>query len=284
MWVRATREKDLAYLRDVISLLTNLTGTTWLPALVLAVTDTMAFFTAEEASDDRLNRSHLLIRTSASGVTKFAAVVAFWHTAVKRNAGVSKTSEILCGGFRPLVDKTRAGGVRGGEVAHSVLLVNIALDVDNGPSLTDVLLHGNQIDAEAPLAELLLQLGVSVIWAGLAENGYSFLEVCDVTILAGWSEQSPGLVFGLVGEFGIVDQFWVLAVQSNVTWSMSHCGGSGWRCELTILAAVLALIDTIWAILTHVTFFLTSTTSASELAWIGTVGLILREESVEEVV
>jgi hypothetical protein len=145
----------------------------------------MAFFTAEEASDDRLNRSHLLTKTSASGVTKLAAIVAFWNTTVERNAGVSKTSEILFGRLRPLVDKSRASGIRGGEVALSVLLANIALDVDNGPSLADVLLHGNEIDAEATLAELLLQLGVSVIWAGLAENGYGFLEVCDVTILAG---------------------------------------------------------------------------------------------------
>jgi hypothetical protein len=49
----------------------------------------------------------------------------------------------------------------------------------------------------------------------------------------------------------------------------------------TILAAILASVDPVWTVGGHMTFFLTDTTSASELARIGTVGLVLREGLVE---
>ncbi len=200
----------------------SLAGTTGLAALLTAVANTMTFFATQEASDDRLNTGHSLVRAATRDMTQLVTIAALLHTTIKRSASISKTGEILFSGGGPLVKQSGALSLVGGEIADCELLSDIALKVDVCPCFHAcsfvIFLHGNHVDGVLASAELFLKLRVGVVWAGFGEDENGFLEVTDVALVAGLLEESPGFIFALLSDIGVVNCLGVLAIKRNVTW------------------------------------------------------------------
>ena len=262
----------------MIFFLADLTGTTGLAALLTAVTNTMTFFTTQEACNNRLNTGHSLIRAATRNMTELVAIAALLHTTVERSASISETSEVLFSGSGPFVNQGRALSLVRSEVADCVFLASVTLKVDVCPSLHAcglvVFLHGDHIDVELASAELFLELRVGVIWAGFRENENGFFEVTDVALIAGLLEERPGFIFTLLGDVGVVDCLGVLAVQSDMT-CRTDLAMRSWRLWelLTFLLTILAFVNTSRAIIGHVTFLVAVATLALEDTGLGALGL-----------
>ena len=130
-------------------------------------------------------------------------------------------------------------GLVGGEVADGVLLASFALKVDIGPSIAMILFlwqmlaytelnvwcevtahHRNEIDAETALAKLLLKTRVGVVRCSLRKNLEGLFEVTDVSLITGLLEQVPSLILRFVGNVCVVHYFRILAIESNVAWTL----------------------------------------------------------------
>jgi hypothetical protein len=116
------------------------TSTTGFLALLGTVTDTMTGFAAEETGDDDLFTVNLLLGAILGLVADLLTVAAFVNTTVEWDTGIFKALEILLGGSRPQRDQSRTLRFVGGEVAHCILPASVALKVDKGPGVTNILL------------------------------------------------------------------------------------------------------------------------------------------------
>ena len=77
--------------------------------------------------------------------------------------------------------------------------------------------HSNHVDVETATAEILLKTWVGVVRARLRDDLDGILEVTNVTLIAGFLEQIPCLILGLVSDAGVVNHFRIGAIQSDVT-------------------------------------------------------------------
>jgi hypothetical protein len=175
----------VTYLGKMFLRLADLAGTVGLLALLSTVANAVTDFSTQEAGDGRLDGGDSLLRAATSSMTKLVAVVALGNTAIHRDTGIGKAGEIVLGRRRPLADEVGTSDIGGGEVRDSILLVDIALQVDIGQGVTVIFLHGDHVDAETTAAEFFFELGVGVVRAGLGKDLDRIFEVANVTLFAG---------------------------------------------------------------------------------------------------
>lgn len=167
----------------------------------------MTFFTTQVASDGDLFPAGLFFRTGLALVSHLAAVVAFIHSTIEGGASIGEASKVFCSRSRPFRNEGRTLWLVRGEVADSILLANLTLEVDIGPCIAVIVLlswnklsqsqirglsshggwttnHRNEVDVEAALAEFLFESGIRVVRGGLRENKDSFFEVGDIQVFA----------------------------------------------------------------------------------------------------
>lgn len=178
-------------------------------------------------------------------------------TTIHGGTNISKTLEVLLNSLGPLGREVRTLGLLIIEVADGELLADVALQIDVGPSRATLLLHADEVDAEAALTELLLEVNIGHLRNGLDEDLDSVLEVVKVTLVRSLGEKSPSLVLGLVGDVVHGDLHLVLAVES----------------VMTLLLAVLANLGLGRTVASLVALLAAFAASTSELAGLGAVGL-----------
>lgn len=184
-------------------------------------------------------------------------VVALLDTTIERSTGVSETLEVLSSIFRPLGSEVRARGLVVEEVTNGILLSSVALKVNFGPGIANVLLHSDEINRELELAELVLKVNICGIGDTFDQHLDSIFEVVQVTLVRSLGQKSPSLSFSLVGNVVHVDGILVLALESTV-------------------ALLVALLAELWlgrAVSSFMAGLIALTTSAGELARLSALGL-----------
>jgi hypothetical protein len=148
------------------------TATTLLGRL-LAVASTVTRLVAVDAHLDGLLHLALLLLASGGGVTRLLAVTADGDEAVHGEASLTKTVDVVLGSGRPSLGED--GALRLGRPldGHGILLVGLALEVDESPVDGDVLLPGDEMGVEVVPAESLLEVlkGGSADGLGVDEEG-----------------------------------------------------------------------------------------------------------------
>ena len=184
-------------------------------------------------------------------------VVAQIDTTIHGSTGISKALNVVSSILRPLSLELGTLRLVAIEVADSILLGNVTLEVDVGPGRASVLLHGDEVDIEITLAEFLLELNVVGGGHSLDEHLHSLLEIIEVALIGGLGQKSPSFVLGLVGDVVHVQLHLVLAVDSVVA----------------VLLAVLANFWLVGTVTGLVAFLLAGATGAGKDARPSAVGL-----------
>lgn len=148
-----------ALLRHV-ALFATVTATTAATLLqrLLAVASTVTNLVAVDALLDDLLRLPLLLLAGGSGVANLFAVLADDHEAVHGEASLTEAVDVLLGSLRPAFGEDgtpRPGGPLDGD---GVLLVGLALKVDESPVDGDLLLLSDQVCVEFLATEGLLEV------------------------------------------------------------------------------------------------------------------------------
>jgi hypothetical protein len=132
--------------------------TTTLLRRLLAVTSTMTRLVAVDAHLDRLLDFTLLLLASGGGVARLLAVAADGDEAVHREASLTETVDVVLGSGRPPLGEDGALRLGGPLDRDGVFLVRLALEVDEGPVDSDVLLPGDEVGVELISTESLLKI------------------------------------------------------------------------------------------------------------------------------
>lgn len=189
--------------------------------------------------------------------SKDLPVVAEIHTTIHRSTSISKALEVVGSILGPLGLKLGTLRLVAIEVADGVLLGDVTLKVDVGPGGASVLLHGDEVNTEATLAELLLELDVVGGRNSLDEHLDSLFEVVEVALIGSLGQKNPSFVLSLVGDVVHVDLHLVLAVDGVVT----------------LLLAVLAHLRLGGAVTSLMTFLVAGATGTGEDTRLGALGL-----------
>jgi hypothetical protein len=146
----------LGYVTLLAAVATSATAT--LLRRLLAVAGTVSDLITVDAHLDSLLHLALLLLTSGCGVTRLLAVAADGDEAVHRETSLTETVDVLLGGGRPSLGEDGALRLSGPLDGDGVLLVRLALEVDECPVHGDVLLPGDQVGVELVAAESLLEV------------------------------------------------------------------------------------------------------------------------------
>jgi hypothetical protein len=122
---------------------------------------------------------------------RYLPVVALRDATIHGNTGIGKALKVLLRRSRPLGSKNGSLRFVGEIVPNSELLADTTLEIDVGPSVTCVFLHGNYVDFEPTLAEFFLEVRVGGCWDGLDEHLHGVFEVIEVLLVGGSFEKSP---------------------------------------------------------------------------------------------
>lgn len=192
----------------------------------------MTVFTAEHAKDADLLDLDNVLRTVTLDMTNLIAkkvsmmalkgmydlpVGTLINTTIHGSASISQTLKVVISVLGPLGSKVRTLRLLVVIVANGELLADVALKVNIGPSRARLLLQANEEDAEAALAEFLLEPDVGSRRNGLNQHLDGFLDVVHVTLVGSLGQKSPSLALGLVGDFVQVDLLLFLAIESVMT-------------------------------------------------------------------
>jgi hypothetical protein len=144
-------------------------------------------------------------------------VIALGDPTIHGDTSISETFEVLFGASRPFGSENGTLGLVGQVIANSELLANTTLEINVGPSVTAVFLHGDDVDVETTVAEFLLEVGVGGGGDSLDKHLHGVLEIIQVLLVRCGLEESPGFVGRLVSNVVKVDDFSVSAFKSLVT-------------------------------------------------------------------
>jgi len=259
-------------------------ATTTLLRWLLAVTSTVAGLVTVDAHLDRLLDLTLLLLAVGCSVARLLAVATDGNEAVHWEASLTKAVDVLLWGGRPPLGEDgtlRLGGPLDGD---SVLLIRLALEVDQSPVYGDVLLPGDQVGVELVAAEGLLEvlqgrgtnsLGIDEEGLWMSVNASSsiwnnvwcmahLLDLEGVLLLIGGLESLPSLVGGHVTND---------AVQGEQAVGLARGGNMA---SLFADAAHFGLL--LGAVCLAVAGLATAATLSAELAldsWVRAIGLVV---------
>jgi hypothetical protein len=147
-----------ALLGHVAILATIATTTATLLRRLLAVASTVTDLVTVDALLDKLLGFTLLLLTVGSGVANSVAVLADDDEAVHREASLTESFDVLLRSLRPAPGEDSTLRLCGPLDADGVLLVGLALQIDQGPVDGNLLLLGDQMCVEFLAAEGLLKI------------------------------------------------------------------------------------------------------------------------------
>lgn len=125
---------------------------------LLAVASTVTDFVAVDALLDDLLGLALLLLAVGPGVANLVAVLADDDEAVHREASLTESVDVLLRSLRPALGEDGTPRLGGPLDADGVLLVGLALEVDESPVDSNLLLLSDQVGVELLAAEGLLQI------------------------------------------------------------------------------------------------------------------------------
>lgn len=140
---------------------------------LLAVTSTMTNLVAVDALFDDLLWLTLLLLAVGSGVADLVAVLADDDEAVYGEASLTESVDVLLRSLRPALGEDGTPRLGGPLDADGVLLIGLALKVDESPIDGNLLLLGDQVGVELLATEGLLE-----ILEGSVANGLGIGEEC----------------------------------------------------------------------------------------------------------
>ena len=159
--IAAGHDALLLALLSTMTLFTAVAATTTATLLrrLLAVASTVANFVAVDTLfDDLVLSLTLLLLAFGPGMANLVAVAADDDKAIHREASLAETVDVLLRRLRPAIGEDRTPWLSGPLNGDGVLLVRLALQVNESPVDGDLLLLGDQMGVEVLAAKDLLEI------------------------------------------------------------------------------------------------------------------------------
>ena len=147
-----------ALLRHVAVLAAVATTSATLLQRLLAVASTVTNLVAVDALLNDLLGLALLLLAVGSRMADLIAVLADDDEAVHREASLTESVDVLLRSLRPALSEDGTPRLGGPLDGYGVLLVGLALQIDQGPVDGNLLLLGDQVSVELFTAEGLLEV------------------------------------------------------------------------------------------------------------------------------